>query len=72
MTAKETQYRDKRIALLRSIIFLSEDLLLGLKKSQLRFLDLVFLKKTERQLITYHDLLKLNPKESQKLGVSSE
>lgn len=72
MVSKEKLYRDKRIMKMRNIVMLTEDLVLGCPKSKLKFIDLAFLKKTEQELQKYHNLLKVAPKISEKIGEKSE
>jgi len=72
MTSKEKIYRDLRLAKLRSIVFLAEDLILVSKKSQLSLINLKFLKDTEKELQRYHDLLIIGSKDMGKIGLSKE
>jgi len=72
MTSKEKQYRDLRLAKLRTIVFLVEDLVLISKKSQLSLINLKFLKDTEKEFQRYHDLLIVGSKLPIKIGVSGK
>lgn len=72
MTSKEKLYTDKRRALLRSCILLLMNLLLESKKSQLKLIDLAFIKKTEQQLRKYDELLFPSSKIPVKIGESEE
>jgi hypothetical protein len=72
MVSKEKLYRDKRRMIMRNCIFLLEDLMMLAKKSQIGMIDLVFLKKLEKELQRYHDLFFPSSKIPIKIGETTE